>query len=213
MWNKIQFLTTMNKTVYVLLLTVLTISTFAQSNVELIDVFKKTYELEYQGEYKKAAEALKNVYNADSYEINLRLGWLDYEAGLFNESEVYYRKAIDLMPYSEEAKFGLIYPLSALGKWNEAENVYKKILEISPNNTTANYRLGLIYYGRNDFTNAYKYFEKVVNLYPFGYDGLLMFAWTNLKIGKMREAKILFNKVLLYSPDDASAKEGLSYIK
>jgi len=53
----------------------------------------------------------------------------------------------------------------------------------------------------------------VVNLYPFGYDGLLMFAWTNLKAGKLREAKILFNKVLMYSPGDKSALEGLSYIK
>jgi hypothetical protein len=40
-----------------------------------------------------------------------------------------------------------------------------------------------------------------------------MFAWTNLKLGKTREAKILFNKTLLYNPDDASAKEGLGLIK
>ncbi|MEZ5148220.1 MAG: hypothetical protein R2759_14450 [Bacteroidales bacterium] len=54
--------------------------------------------------------------------------------------------------------------------------------------------------------------KKVVNLYPFDYDGLIMFAWTNLKLGKLREAKVLFNKVLMYKPDDSSALEGLSVI-
>ena len=40
-----------------------------------------------------------------------------------------------------------------------------------------------------------------------------MLAWSNLKLGKTREAKIYFNKALLYSPDDASAREGLGLIK
>jgi hypothetical protein len=40
-----------------------------------------------------------------------------------------------------------------------------------------------------------------------------MLAWTNFKLGKTREAKILFNKALLYYPEDSSAKEGLALIK
>lgn len=187
------------------------VNMFAQNAV--INAFKKSYELEKKGEFKKAAEEMKKVYDAQSYEINLRLGWLDYQAGLFTESASYYKKAVTLMPYSEEAKFGLIYPKSALGKWDEVINLYNKILANNPNNTTANYRLGLIYYGRKDYTKAYKYFNKVVNLYPFGYDGLLMLAWTNFQQGKLREAKVLFYKVLMYSPNDKSALEGLNLIK
>ena len=166
-----------------------------------------------QGEYKKAADIIKTVYSNDSYEINLRLGWLEYNAGLFNESAAHYQRALNLKPYSEEAKFGLIYPKAAQGKWTEVINLYNKILKISPNNTTANYRLGLIYYGKKDYQKALKLFEKVVNLYPFNYDGLLMYAWTNFMLGKTKEAKILFNKVLMLSPDDESAKEGLNLIK
>ena len=80
-------------------------------------------------------------------------------------------------------------------------------------NTIVNYRMGLIDYNNKRYAMAYKYFEKVVNLYPFGYDVLLMFAWTILQLGKSREAKILFGNVLLMSPEDASAKEGLTLIK
>ncbi len=186
-------------------------NTYAQTAV--INAFKKSYALEKKGEFKKAAEELKKVYDEKSYEINLRLGWLDYQAGLFTESASYYKKAVELMPYSEEAKFGLIYPKAALGKWDEVISLYNKILANHPNNTTANYRLGLIYYGQKNYTKAYKYFNKVVNLYPFGYDALLMLAWTNYQLGKLREAKVLFNKVLMYSPNDKSALEGLNLIK
>ncbi|MEN8120499.1 MAG: tetratricopeptide repeat protein [Bacteroidota bacterium] len=183
----------------------------AQSAV--INAFKKSYELEKKGEFKKAVTELKKVYDAGSYEINLRLGWLNYQAGVFTESVAHYQKAVNLMPYSEEAKFGLIYPKAAIGKWDEVVSLYKKILTNNPNQATANYRLGLIYYGKKDYAKSYKYFKKVVDLYPFGYDGLLMFAWTNFQQGKMREAKVLFNKVLMYAPGDKSALEGLGLIK
>jgi len=195
----------------IFIVTIVSLNLNAQTAV--INAFSKSYELEKKGEYKKAVTELKNVYDANSYEINLRLGWLNYQAGVFTESVAHYQKAINLMPYSEEAKFGLIYPKTAVGKWGEVISLYKKILANSPNNTTANYRLGLIYYGQKDYSKAYTYFKKVVNLYPFGYDGLLMLAWTNFQQGKMREAKVLFNKVLMYTPGDKSALEGLDLIK
>jgi len=187
-------------------------TTWAQSD-EVIEAFKKSYTLEKKGEFKKAANAIKEVYDPKSYEINLRLGWLNYQAGLFTESSTDYQRAVDLMPYAIEAKFGLIYPKAAIGKWNEVIQIYNKILEIDAQNTMANYRLGLIYYGRKDYDKAEKYFKRVVNLYPFGYDGLIMLAWTELQLGKYREAKVLFKKSLLYNPDDPSAKEGLKQIK
>lgn len=177
------------------------------------EAFNKSYELEYKGEYVKAAEAIKKVYNEKSYEINLRAGWVHYRAGLYTESQNYYQKAIALKPYSIEAKFGYVYPAAALGNMDQVVAQYNKILEIDPQNTRANYFMGLIYYNKKDFQSAYKYFEKVVNLYPFGYDALLMYAWTNYQLGKTREAKVLFNKVLLLSPNDMSATEGLSLIK
>jgi tetratricopeptide (TPR) repeat protein len=73
--------------------------------------------------------------------------------------------------------------------------------------------MGLIFYGQKNYTKALGYFKKVVDLYPFSYDGLLMYAWTNLNLGKKREAEVLFNKVLLLSPNDESALGGLQLIK
>ena len=182
---------------------------YAQFNEQVLKSFEQSYALEQSGEFRKAASLLRAVYQEDSYEFNLRLGWLNYQAGLFDESEIYYRKALTILPYSEEAKFGLVLPLAARGEWNEVIMIYSQILANNPGNTSALYRLGYIFYERKDWAQAARNFQKVIDLYPFGYDGLLMMAWTNLQLGKTREARVLFNKVLLWSPGDSSALEGL----
>ncbi|NSW46073.1 MAG: tetratricopeptide repeat protein [Bacteroidales bacterium] len=183
------------------------------SQEKLQEAFKNSYTYENKGEYSQAIKEIKDLYSADSYEINLRLGWLNYASGNFTESMSYYQKAIQLQPLSEEARMGYVLPASSAGNWDSVLKTYLDILKTNPFNTTVLYRVGLIYYGKEQYTQAYSYFEKVVNLYPFSYDGLLMYAWTNFKLGKLREAKVLFNKVLLLSPNDASAKEGLELIK
>jgi len=186
----------------------------AQVNQQVLETaFSKSYELEKTGDFSAAMDELKKVYVDNSYEVNLRLGWLNYNAGLFDEAVIFYTTAQKLKPYSEEARFGLILPLSALGKWNEVIALYNKILEINPNNTVALYRLGLVYYGRKEYNKAHTLFKKVVDLYPFGYDGLLMLGWTSYFQGNYNEAKVLFNKVKLFNPGDASATEGLGLMK
>jgi len=185
----------------------------SQNQSELVSAFAESYKAESDGDYSKATDVLKKVFNKDSYEINLRLGWLSYKAGLLDDAESYYRRASQLMPYSLEARFGLVFPLSSMGQWDQVIQVYEEILEIDPQNSVANYRFGLVYYGREEYSKAEKYFSKVVNLYPFDYDGLHLLAWTKLRLGKTQDAKALYNKALLNRPKDASSLEGLSLIK
>jgi tetratricopeptide (TPR) repeat protein len=179
----------------------------------LQDTFSKSYAYEARGNFMDAVTTMKSVYKEDSYEINLRLGWVTYLAGQFTESAAYYQKAISLKPYAIEARIGFANPASALGNWDQVMDQYNEVLKIDPQNTLVNYRVGSILYGRKDFAKAEKYFEKVINLYPFDYDSMILFAWTEYKLGKLREAQVLFNKVLLIRPANASALEGLGLIK
>ena len=188
-------------------------SLHAQDYNKLTAAFSDSYAKEKAGKYNEAAQSLKAYYDANSYELNLRLGWLTYLQGQFAESIIYYNKAIELMPYAIEPRLGVVLPASAMGNWDKVISHYNKILTIDPNNTITLYRLGLISYDRKDYKQAAQYFEKVVNLYPFDYQSLLMLGWADYRLGKSREAKILFSKALLYYPGDASAKEGLSLIK
>jgi tetratricopeptide (TPR) repeat protein len=180
---------------------------------ELQKAFKESYAFETKGLYGSAVDILKKVYDEKSYELNLRLGWLSYLNKQYDESVSYYQIAVNLLPYSIEAKLGIVYPYTAQQKWDKVAEQYTSVLSIDPQNTTANYGMGLSYYYKADYTNAYKYFEKVVNLFPFDYNSSLMFAWTNYQLGKTKEAELVFNKVLLLSPDDASALEGLGLLK
>ncbi len=184
-----------------------------QSFEETKDAFQQSYIQEATGETNGAITSLKNVYSEKSYEINLRLGWLSYQAGSFTESMAYYNRAIDLMPYAIEPRFGVVYPGAAMGNWTMVIAQYEKILEISPNNSTAMHRLGLILYGKEDYESARKYFEKVANLYPFDYDALSMLAWSHFKLNNFREAKVLFQKALLHTPGGSSAMEGLELLE
>lgn len=189
--------------------------TLQAQDSKVINAFKDSYTLEAKGEYNKAIEEVKKALGEKNYEyeVNLRLGWLYYASGRFTDAVAYYQKAIDQMPMAVEPRMALVVPAAQLGNWDQVQAQYVKVLESDPNNSTANYRLGLIYYGKKDYDKAFKCFEKVVNLYPFTYDGLLMYAWVNYFKGNTGKAKILFNKILMLSPGDASALEGLSYIK
>lgn len=204
----------LKKSISVFIIIILANMAYSQSNQkELEEAFEESYKLERKSDFSASMDELKKVYEDSSYELNLRLGWLNYNAGLFDESVIYYNKAQELKPYSEEARFGLILPLSALGKWDLVIKAYDEILSVNPNNTVALYRLGLVHYGKKEYSKANSLFKKVVDLYPFGYDGLLMFAWTSYHMGNMNQAKVLFNKVNLYNPGDESAKEGLNLIQ
>jgi tetratricopeptide (TPR) repeat protein len=189
----------------------------AQSNKPVssavINAFKDSYASETAGDYTKSINALKSVYDNNSYELNLRLGWLSYNNKQYDESMNYYKTAIDLIPNSIEAKFGYVLPAAALEKWGEVQKQYENILRIDPANSVASYRLGLMYYYNKNFITANNYFEKVVTMYPFDYNSNLMYAWTQYQLGKTKEAEIIFSKVLEISPDDASALEGLGLIK
>ena len=186
---------------------------YAQEFNKKMEAFQKSYAEEAKKEYPAAINSLKSVYDEKSYEINLRLGWLNYLTGNHNDSKMYYNRAITLMPYAVEAKMGIVYPLAALGNMTEVITQYEKILEITPNYSIPLFRLGLICYEKGDYDKALKYFDKVVNMWPFDYDGLVMLGWTYFRLNNVREARVLFQKALLHTPDGKSAMEGLDLLK
>ncbi len=185
----------------------------AQGSDKIYEAFIESYGLEASGNYSDAIEKILEVYSGDSYDINIRLGWLYYNLGNYPVSEKYYQKATEILPYSIEAKLGYVLPLAGLGYWNKVIGIYNDILKIDPQNTLVNYRLGAIYYERKDYEKAYDYIENVINLFPNDFDSILLFAWTHYQMERLKEAKVLFKKALLIKPNNASAQYGLSLIK
>ena len=193
-----------------MLLVVFGVSSSAQVNPS--KVFENSYAKEASGDYQGAINDLVGL-NGFDYHKSLRLGWLYYLSKNFDTSINYYQQAVKLRPKAVEALLGLCNPLEALGKIDQLEATYKKILAIDPMNSKINYALGNIYYYQKNFVLAEKHFDSVIGLYPFDYYSNLMAGWTKYFLDKKNEAKILFNTVLIISPTDSSAKEGLALIK
>jgi tetratricopeptide (TPR) repeat protein len=204
---------TLKKILFVACFSMLYFSAMAQSSSVMQGAFSRSYVSEQAGNYTTAISDLKSVYKENDYVVNVRLGWLCYNAKQYAESIKYYDIAIALKPYAIEARFGCVKPLSAIENWEKVKAHYMQILKIDPQNTVANYWLGVIYYNRKEYANASNHFGKNFNLYPLDYDSVIMLAWSKLNSGKQADASILFNQALVIRPGDSSATSGLKQIK
>ncbi|WCT12572.1 tetratricopeptide repeat protein [Mucilaginibacter jinjuensis] len=191
----------------------LTLQLQAQTNAVLQKAFHNSYADETNKNYTAAINDISPYYADNNYEINIRLGWLNYLNQNYNASQSYYQKAVNLKPGSIEAKFGYVKPLSFLKSWDKVLDQYLSILKIDPQNTQANYWAGIIYYNHKQYDSAIKCFRGVINLYPFDYDGNHMIAWSLLLSGKKAEARPYFEKALLIKPGDDSSEDGLARCK
>lgn len=188
------------------------VSLFSQTDKTTL-AFNKSIELEKKQDYNSALIAMFEIGDTTTYEIVVRIAWLNYKADHKKRSEYYYQKAITLMPNAIEPLYGYCYPAYALEDHNTVFTYDKKILEIDPNNKMILSNIAHLYYYNQDYNNAMTYFEKVVSLYPFEYETNHMLGWTYFKLGKFAEAENAFSIALLYAPRDPSATEGMNSIK
>ncbi len=173
---------------------------------EVVDAFSKSYMHESSGAYEKAIQAIETIYDANSYPMNLRIGWLHYVNGNLRQSETYYQQAFVLAPGSVEALQGYVLPLAAGEKWQEVIAAYQQILMIDPKNTVVNYRLAVIYTEQKEYDLAYPFAKKITALYPFNYDGQLLLAKIEIGRGNIMEAKSALMICLQFNP---AAREAL----
>lgn len=196
-----------------LLLCSIAITLSGQDQLSLQQAFAKSYSLESAGDYRGAVAAIKEISARPTYESELRKAWLYYLAGEYADAKASYAQCMMLMPAAVEPMWGLLNVLAATEDWQGVERTYKSIISLDPKNSLAHYRLGSIYYYRQDYATARQYLDVSLNLYPFDYDIALLSAWNHYYLGNLKEAKLLFNKVLLIRPDDESATSGLALLK
>jgi len=171
--------------------------------------FAESIEKEKQNDYAGAIKALEGSSDSLSYDVNLRLGWLSGQAGFIKQERRYYLRAAGIRPDAIEPRLGLATSGSTSEDITDLTGRNKKLLERDPDNKSTNTNLALIYYYNRQYEQALPYFQKVSELYPFDYDANLMLGSTYLKLGRNEEAGDCFKIVLMSSPQDVSAKEGL----
>ncbi len=176
------------------------------------EAYRQSYQLESQKKYGEALKALGTITGSErgTYFYSLRLGWLSYLGGKYQQAIASYKVAVRLRPGAVEPLLGLTLPQMALRAWVDASRTAKAAIAIDKKNYTANSRLALCEYNLGRYKASMNRYRKILGLYPGNLTMRLGLGWAQLKAHDQEAAGRTFAEVLRRSPNNASAKQGLA---
>ena len=192
----------------------LTQTLFALSYKQIKEAYHKSFFYEKIGDYKDAVRVLMPVYKAypNGYAVNLRLGWLYYLMGKYDNSEYHYRKADKVISTSVESKLGLSLPLMAQERWSDAEQVLYKVIAIDYYNYYGNLRLAKVLGKEKKYKQQVAVALKMLNIYPTSVPFLVVLGEGYYHLGDLKKAEEIFKNVLILDPENLTAKGYLKKI-
>jgi tetratricopeptide (TPR) repeat protein len=191
---------------------------FASDNLtykEILQDYKQSYFYEKIGDYKDAIRVLMPIYKAYpyGYTINLRLGWLYYLWGKYENSKFHYRRAISAIPSSVEAKLGLSLPLMAQERWKDVEMLMYQIIATDYYNYYANLRLCSALEHQKKYSMELYIARKMLAIYPTSVPFLVFLGKSYYHLGNLKAAYETFRNVLILDPENNTAKDFLKKIE
>lgn len=197
--------------VFLFLTASLTAGPAAGQEPDIAGAYRSSFEYERAEAYQEAIRALAPVYEAypNGYTVNLRMGWLFYLNGNFNNSAAHYEVAQSAAPFALEPKLGHLLPLLAQGRWNEAETVAYEVVSVDHYNYYGNMRLVYALRMQEKYEPAYQIALKMATAYPADLSFLEEFALLTDARGDKEEAVRLFTDLLILDPENGTAKEYL----
>lgn len=178
---------------------------------DIAGAYRRSLEMERAQRYQDAIRALAPVYEAypNGYTVNLRMGWLFYLNGNFNNAIAHYEVAGAAMPYALEPKLGRLLPLLAQERWAEAEALAYQIVSVDHYNYYGNLRLLIALRNQKKLEPAYQIALKMAGAYPTDMYYLVELALVQDARGDKGEAKRLFEDILILYPENETAKKYL----
>lgn len=189
-----------------LLLCVFTAPASAQNQA----AFSTSYTLEYEMKYDRAAEVIKGLADSGHEFARLRLGWLAYLAGRYNESLEHYNLVLRANPQSIDGRLGLTLPLMAQKRWQDAATQIRQLLAISPWDYTAHARLLICEEALKQWPQLEEHARQVSTVWSSDANALVYLARARVAQGNVAGAKQAYGQVLERLPQHA---EALAFIK
>lgn len=186
----------------------------AGTPVETAKLFESSFVHEASGETAQALNDALNILRLDPnyYVANLRVGWLYYLEGRYDDAIDFYEKASRDRPLAIEPMLGQMLPLMAAEQWTEASELGEQILLRAPGHYTAATRLAYIYFVQGKYRQAEVQYINILEEYPSDLDMMLGLGWTYVKLGRSAEARGLFEAVLAIRSSNISARAGLDIL-
>ena len=153
-----------------ILLTLVFISTlFANDKSNHIsEVYLQSYNYEYIGKYDEAIKVLIPLYEkyTKGYTLNLRLGYLFFLSKKYKNAEIYYKKALLVLPSSVEAQLGLIKIKLMLKEYEDVQILAYCILKVDYYNYYGNLYAIESLIAQKKYDTALEIINKMLALYP-----------------------------------------------
>ncbi len=178
-------------------------------SVDIAGSYKRSFDYERVEDYQNAIRALAPVYEAypNGYTVNLRMGWLFYLNGNYNNAAAHYDVATRVMPMAIEPKLGWLLPLLAQGRWSEAETLAYQVVSVDHYNYYGNLRLAIALRMQGKVDAAYQIAMKMAIAYPTDILHLVELAQIHDARGDKDEARRLFGEILILDPENETARK------
>lgn len=173
--------------------------------------------LDNLGDFKQAKKAYRKAVklDADSWNIHYRLG-IDYlRTQDYRNAEEELKKALELKPYAEGARFILARVYTYNSKYDEAISEYQGLLEkplIELNEFDVRYALAQLYARGKDWQKAEIECHKILEKNPNEPNAHFYLGYIYGESSKVDKAVKEFNRAIELNPNHSPALNSLSYL-
>lgn len=171
------------------------------------EAYNRSYKYEKTENYTDAVKAIMLVHNyyPDAYTVNLRLGHLYLQQGLFANASRHYQKAQKALPYSISPQLGAMSVAIAQVQYNKAETIGFNILKTDKYNYYGNLKLAYIFTQSKKYDNAQAIVEKMLAIYPEDVLFLSQYAAIFAAQAQFDKAAEYYSNVLILDPENIDA--------
>ncbi|HQP63184.1 MAG TPA: tetratricopeptide repeat protein, partial [Candidatus Cloacimonas sp.] len=165
-----------------------------------------SYNAETARNYTRALQIMEDLNTSDPNDefYILRIAWLQYLLGRYNDSLKNYQKSNNIFP-SLDAQTGILNCQLALGLWNDAHNQAEQILKKFSQNIVVLSKAAYATYMLQNYRATADYYQRIINISPWDMEarGYLV---NNLYLAKdIENARKHYQILIKYAPDSAMA--------
>ncbi len=141
------------------------------------------------------------------------MGYATYNQGLYWADDLKLNShALQIAPRNVSAMTNLGVALAKRGKANAAMELYQRALALNPQFWAATVDVAYIYYGRENYLEAARYFVRACSIDPTDGDQFAYLGLTLLHLGRPKEAEEAVRAALLMHPEGRNYHLALSQV-
>ena len=182
----------------------------APDPVVLAKLWGASLKAESLADFDSALENVEAFANegGDPYMSQLRAGWLNSQKVESAKAIEAYSAASKLQPTSITPLLGILAVAQATNDPVRIERAAEGLLRAEPTNYKGEMALANVRYAVKDYRRALNSYRRVLKSYPEDNDAASGAAWSACNVGEVKEALVLFSRILSLNPDYPLAQQG-----